>query len=215
LRPYQKAGYNWLHFLKEFGLGGCLADDMGLGKTVTTLAFLQKVKEENPEHPSLLVLPTSLIYNWQKEASRFTPDLRVMVHYGTQRCKDTQAFLLYDLIICSYGVLRSDIDFIRHFRFNYAILDESQSIKNATSANFKAVMDLNTRNRLILTGTPLENSTLDLWSQMSFINPGLLGSLSAFKKKYQNPIEKEKDENSLKVLSSKIRPFMLRRNKRQ
>lgn len=215
LRPYQKAGYNWLHFLKDYGLGGCLADDMGLGKTVTTLAFLQKIREENPDAPSLLVLPTSLIYNWQKEASRFTPDLRVMVHYGTQRSKDTHAFLLYDLIICSYGVLRSDIDFIRHFRFNYAILDESQSIKNASSANFKAVMDLNTRNRLILTGTPLENSTLDLWSQMSFINPGLLGSLSAFKKKYQSPIEKEKDENSLKVLSSKIKPFMLRRNKRQ
>ncbi|MCD8540180.1 MAG: SNF2-related protein, partial [Leadbetterella sp.] len=215
LRPYQKAGYNWLCFLKEYGLGGCLADDMGLGKTVTTLAFLQKIKEEKPDAPSLLVLPTSLIYNWQKEAARFTPDLRVMVHYGTQRSKDTGAFLFYDLIICSYGVLRSDIDFIRHFRFNYAILDESQSIKNATSANFKAVMDLNTRNRLILTGTPLENSTLDLWSQMSFINPGLLGSLSGFKKKYQSPIEKEKDEISLKVLSSKIKPFMLRRNKRQ
>lgn len=215
LRPYQKAGYNWLHFLKDYGLGGCLADDMGLGKTVTTLAFLQKIREEKPEAPSLLVLPTSLIYNWQKEASRFTPDLRVMVHYGTQRCKDTQAFAGYDLIICSYGVLRSDIDFIRHFRFNYAILDESQSIKNATSANFKAVMDLNTRNRLILTGTPLENSTLDLWSQMSFINPGLLGSLSSFRKKYQAPIEKERDENRLKVLSSKIKPFMLRRNKRQ
>lgn len=215
LRPYQKAGYNWLHFLKEYGLGGCLADDMGLGKTVTTLTFLQKIREEKPDAPSLLVLPTSLIYNWQKEAARFTPDLRVMVHYGTQRSKDSQAFLMYDLIICSYGVLRSDIDFIRHFRFNYAILDESQSIKNATSANFKAVMDLNTRNRLILTGTPLENSTLDLWSQMSFINPGLLGSLSSFKKKYQTPIEKEKDEASLKVLSARIRPFMLRRNKRQ
>ncbi len=215
LRPYQKAGYNWLHFLKEFGLGGCLADDMGLGKTVTTLAFLQKVKEENPEHPSLLVLPTSLIYNWQKEAARFTPDLRVMVHYGTQRSKDTLAFSMYDLIISSYGVLRSDIDFIRYFRFNYAILDESQSIKNAASANFKAVMDLNTQNRLILTGTPLENSTLDLWSQMTFINPGLLGGLSSFRKKYQAPIEKEKDENRLKILSSKIKPFMLRRNKRQ
>ncbi len=215
LRPYQKAGYNWLHFLKNYGLGGCLADDMGLGKTVTTLAFLQKIREEKPDAPCLLVLPTSLIYNWQKEAARFTPDLRVMVHYGTQRIRDAQAFALYDLIICSYGVLRSDIDFIRHFRFNYAILDESQSIKNAASANFKAVMELNTQNRLILTGTPLENSTLDLWSQMSFINPGLLGSLSSFKKKYQSPIEKEKDEASLRVLSARIRPFMLRRNKRQ
>jgi SNF2 family DNA or RNA helicase len=215
LRPYQKAGYNWLNFLKDYGLGGCLADDMGLGKTVTTLAFLQKIKEESPGIPSLLVLPTSLIYNWQKEASRFTPELRVMVHYGTQRSKDSNAFQFYDLVICSYGILRSDIDFIKHFRFNYAILDESQSIKNASSANFKAVMELNTRNRLILTGTPLENSTLDLWSQMSFVNPGLLGSLNSFKRKYQNQIEKEKDESSLAQLSSKIKPFMLRRNKRQ
>lgn len=215
LRPYQKAGYNWLNFLKEYGLGGCLADDMGLGKTVTTLAFLQKIKEEKPEHPSLLVLPTSLIYNWQKEAARFTPELRVMVHYGTQRSRDSHAFQFYDLVICSYGILRSDIDFMRHFRFNYAILDESQSIKNASSANFKAVMELNTSNRLILTGTPLENSTLDLWSQMSFVNPGLLGSLTTFKRKYQNQIEKDRDENRLALLSSKIKPFMLRRNKRQ
>lgn len=215
LRPYQKAGYDWLNFLKDNGLGGCLADDMGLGKTVTTLAFLQKIKEEKPEHPCLLVLPTSLIYNWQKEAARFTPDLRVMIHFGTNRSKDSEAFSFYDLIITSYGVLRMDIDFIKYFRFNYAVLDESQSIKNATSANYKAVMDLNAKNRLILTGTPLENSTLDLWSQMSFVNPGLLGSLSTFKKKYQTYIDKKRDEDVIKSLSAKIKPFMLRRNKRQ
>jgi SNF2 family DNA or RNA helicase len=211
LRPYQKAGYDWLNFLKNYGLGGCLADDMGLGKTVTTLAFLQKLKEDKSENPNLLVLPTSLIFNWQKEAKKFAPELRVMIHFGTQRSKDTNAFQFYDLIICSYGVLRMDIDFIRYFRFNYAILDESQSIKNPTSANFKAVMDLNTQNRLILTGTPLENSTMDLWSQMSFINPGLLGSLNTFKKKFQSGVDKD----AFKELSFKIKPFMLRRNKKQ
>ncbi len=215
LRPYQKAGFDWLCFLKNYRFGGCLADDMGLGKTVTTLAFLQKIKEEKPSEPSILVLPTSLIYNWQKEAAKFTPELRTMIHFGSQRSKDANAFQFYDLVICSYGVLRIDIEFIKRFRFNYAILDESQSIKNATSANFKAVMDLNTNNRLILTGTPLENTTLDLWTQMSFINPGLLGGLTSFKKNYQTLIDKRKDDSALRVLAAKIKPFMLRRNKRQ
>lgn len=215
LRPYQKAGYNWLNFLKEYRFGGCLADDMGLGKTVITLAFLQKIVEERPGQPSILVLPTSLIYNWKLEAQKFTPEMRVMIHFGGQRSKDAAAFGFYDLVITSYGVLRMDIDFIKQFPFNYAILDESQSIKNASSANFRAVMQLHTKNRLILTGTPLENSTLDLWSQMSFINPGLLGSLNSFKYKFHNLIEKEKDENALSTLLVKIKPFMLRRNKKQ
>ncbi|NBA85374.1 ATP-dependent helicase [Emticicia sp. CRIBPO] len=215
LRPYQKAGYDWMHFLKDFKLGGCLADDMGLGKTVMTLAFLQSIKEEKPEHPSLLVMPTSLVYNWQLEARRFAPKLKILIHFGTLRAKNTDNFSKYDLVIVSYGVLRLDIDFIRNFRFNYAILDESQAIKNSTSNIFKAVMDLNTSNRLILTGTPLENSTLDLWSQMTFINPGLLGTLQFFKSFYQNPIEKQKNEEVLKRLFSKIKPFMLRRHKSQ
>ncbi len=215
LRPYQKAGYDWMHFLRDFRLGGCLADDMGLGKTVTTLAFLQSVKEENPEHPSLLVMPTSLVYNWQLEAKKFTPDLRILVHFGSMREKTADSFSSYDLVIVSYGVLRLDIEFIKHFRFNYAILDESQAIKNAASHIFKAVMDLNTANRLILTGTPLENSTLDLWSQMTFINPGLLGSLSFFRNFYQNPIEKQKNEEVQKRLFGRIKPFMLRRHKSQ
>ncbi|MFC3811212.1 DEAD/DEAH box helicase [Lacihabitans lacunae] len=215
LRPYQKAGYDWLHFLRDFKFGGCLADDMGLGKTVTTLAFLQKIKEEKPDAPSLLVMPTSLIYNWQKEAQRFTPLMRVLIHFGGNRAKSTEFFGAYDLIICSYGVLRLDIDFIKNFRFNYAILDESQAIKNSTSIIFKSVMKLNTQNRLILTGTPLENSTTDLWSQMSFVNPGLLGSASYFKNQFQNQIEKQKDEAVLHKLFAKIKPFMLRRHKSQ
>jgi SNF2 family DNA or RNA helicase len=215
LRPYQKAGYDWLYFLKKYKFGGCLADDMGLGKTVTTLAFLQKIKEEKPENPSLLVMPTSLIYNWQKEASRFAPKLKILIHFGQHRHKDAGAFKFYDLVICSYGVLRLDIDFLKNYRFNYAILDESQAIKNANSLIFRSVIQLNTENRLILTGTPLENSTMDLWSQMSFINPGLLGSMTYFRDNFQNLIEKQKDEETLKKLFARIKPFMLRRHKKQ
>ncbi|HLO45848.1 MAG TPA: DEAD/DEAH box helicase [Leadbetterella sp.] len=215
LRPYQKAGYDWLYFLKKFKFGGCLADDMGLGKTVTTLAFLQKIKEEKPENPSLLVMPTSLIYNWQKEAHKFTPKLKILIHFGQNRHKDSGAFKFYDLIICSYGVLRLDIDFLKTYRFNYAILDESQAIKNSSSLIFRSVIQLNTENRLILTGTPLENSTMDLWSQMSFINPGLLGSMAYFRDNFQNLIEKQKDEETLKKLFARIKPFMLRRHKKQ
>ncbi|MBK9509107.1 MAG: DEAD/DEAH box helicase [Cytophagaceae bacterium] len=215
LRPYQKAGYDWLHFLKKYKFGGCLADDMGLGKTVTTLAFLQKIADEKPETPSLLVMPTSLIYNWQKEAQKFTPKLRILIHFGSNRYKDTMAFGFYDLVICSYGVLRLDIDFLKNFKFNYAILDESQAIKNPGSMIFNSVNQLYTNNRIILTGTPLENSTMDLWTQMSFINPGLLGSMNYFKNQFQQQIEKQKDEDTLKKLYNRIKPFMLRRQKSQ
>ncbi|WP_304232943.1 DEAD/DEAH box helicase [Jiulongibacter sediminis] len=215
LRPYQKAGYDWLCFLRDFNLGGCLADDMGLGKTVMTLAFLQSLKSDGVKHPTLLVMPTSLLYNWQKEAERFTPELKVLVHSGTLRTKDTGHFGEYDLILTSYGVLRLDIDFIEKFRFEYVILDESQAIKNPASNISKSVRLLNCKNRLILTGTPLENNTMDLWSQMTFVNPGLLGSQSYFKDKYQQPIEKKQDEAATKRLYSKIKPFMLRRHKSQ
>lgn len=216
LRLYQKAGYNWLHFLKKYKFGGCLADDMGLGKTVMTLAFLQSLKESGDlKDPVLLVMPTSLIYNWQKEAERFTPDLKILVHVGSNREKSTKKFDNYDLILMSYGILRIDIDFIKQHHFTYAILDESQAIKNPTSNVTQAVRTLNTANRLILTGTPLENSTLDLWSQMTFTNPGLLGSQAYFKENYQYPIEKKHDETATRKLYGKIKPFMLRRQKSQ
>lgn len=216
LRPYQKAGYDWLHFLKKYKFGGCLADDMGLGKTVTTLAFLESLREDNTvSDPSLLVMPTSLIYNWQKEAERFTPKMRIYVHAGTYRTKNAEFFKGFDLIIMSYGVLRLDIDYIKSFRFNYVVLDESQAIKNPSSAISQTVMELNSANRLILTGTPLENSTMDLWTQLSFINPGLLGSQAFFRNTYQLPIEKQQDEAAVRKLYSKIKPFMLRRHKSQ
>ncbi|MBN8824859.1 MULTISPECIES: DEAD/DEAH box helicase [unclassified Spirosoma] len=215
LRPYQQAGYDWMNFLRQYRFGGCLADDMGLGKTVMTLAMLQNQKELGATEPSLLVMPTSLLYNWELEARKFTPDLRIMVYTGTYRDKNTAQFDGYDLILTSYGIVRIDIDSLSDYRFNYVILDESQAIKNPSSHITRAVMQLNTANRLILTGTPLENSTMDLWSQMSFINPGLLGSQSFFRNEFQVPIEKRHDEAKTSRLYSLIKPFMLRRNKAQ
>lgn len=215
LRPYQKAGYNWLRFLNEFHLGGCLADDMGLGKTVQTLALLQAEKEKQGQGTSLLVMPTSLIYNWEVEAAKFTPNLRVHTYTGTLRNKDVARFKDYDVIITSYGITRLDIDLLKNFYFNYIILDESQVIKNPTSNIAKAVMQLKSRYKLTLTGTPLENTTLDLWSQMTFINPGLLGGHTFFKNEYQAPIEKKADEAKTRKLNAIIKPFLLRRLKSQ
>ena len=214
LRPYQKAGYNWLRFLNEYRLGGCLADDMGLGKTVQTLALLQSEKNAG-NGTTLLIMPTSLIYNWEMEAAKFTPSLKVLTYTGTLRNKDIQRFARYDLVLTSYGITRLDVDLLKQFAFNYVILDESQVIKNPTSNIAKAVRELRSRNRLVLTGTPLENTTLDLWSQISFINPGLLGTQSYFRNEYQNPIEKKGDEAKSKRLNAVIKPFLLRRHKSQ
>lgn len=214
LRPYQKAGYNWLRFLNEFRLGGCLADDMGLGKTVQTLAMLQ-AEQETGRGTSLLIMPTSLIYNWEMEASRFTPGLKVLNYTGTLRNKDIKRFEKYDVVLTSYGITRLDVDLLKNFYFNYVILDESQVIKNPSSIIAKAVRELKSRYKLVLTGTPLENTTMDLWSQISFINPGLLGSQSYFRQEYQVPIEKKGDETKSKKLNSIIKPFVLRRHKSQ
>lgn len=215
LRPYQKAGYDWLQFLNQYKLGGCLADDMGLGKTVQTLALLQSQKEGGAEAASLLVMPTSLVYNWQKEAKKFTPKLRVFNYTGVNRTKDIGQFQGYDLVITSYGIIRRDLDILTKYNFHYIILDESQAIKNPTSNISKAVRELNARYRLILTGTPIENSTMDLWSQMSFINPGLLGHQSFFRKQFQIPIEKQNSEDKSNKLYSLIKPFIMRRHKSQ
>ncbi|RDB07861.1 DEAD/DEAH box helicase [Runella aurantiaca] len=215
LRPYQKAGYDWINFLNSYRFGGCLADDMGLGKTVTTLALLQYQKEKGANRPSLLVMPTSLLYNWQLEARRFTPQLRVLVYTGTYRDKNPRQFDDYDLILTSYGIVRIDIDMLKNYPFHYIILDESQAIKNPSSHITKAVMQLDARNRLILTGTPLENTTMDLWTQMTFVNPGLLGSQSYFRSHFQVPIEKHNDEKRSQKLYALIKPFLLRRHKSQ
>lgn len=215
LRPYQKAGYNWLQFLNKYKFGGCLADDMGLGKTVQTLAMLQHQKEIGATQASLLIMPTSLVYNWEMEAKKFTPNLRVFVYTGTNREKDIEKFSQFDLILTSYGITRLDVDILTKYKFNYIILDESQAIKNPNSNIAKAVKKLQSHYRLILTGTPLENSTLDLWSQMTFINPGLLGNQTYFKNEFLHPIEKKNDNNKSSKLYSIIKPFILRRHKSQ
>ncbi|SIQ68844.1 DEAD/DEAH box helicase [Pontibacter lucknowensis] len=215
LRPYQKAGYNWLHFVKDYKFGGCLADDMGLGKTVQTLAMLQHRKENGAESASLLVMPTSLIYNWLNEAQKFTPELRILTYTGTYRDKNVEQFKDYDLVLTSYGIVRLDTELLKTYYFDYIILDESQAIKNPDSNTSKAVRSLKSRHRLILTGTPVENSTMDLWSQMSFINPGLLGNQHFFRNEFLKPIEKEKDEHKTRRLHALIKPFILRRHKSQ
>ena len=215
LRPYQKAGFNWMQFLNKYRFGGCLADDMGLGKTVQTLAMLQSLKDQGKNAPSLLVMPTSLVYNWEMEAKKFTPNLKIHVYTGTNRDKDTSKFEGKDLVLTSYGIVRLDIDILKEFYFNYVILDESQAIKNPNSIISKSVKKLKSKHRLILTGTPLENSTLDLWSQMTFLNPGLLGNQSFFKNEFLNPIEKKKDSEKTQKLFNIIKPFILRRHKSQ
>lgn len=220
LRPYQKAGFNWLMFLNQYRFGGCLADDMGLGKTVQTLAMLQAQKEEAEQRgeakpTSLLVMPTSLLYNWEMEAKKFTPKLKVLIYNKTNRAKNTTVFGYYDLILTSYGIVRLDIEILKQFYFHYVILDESQAIKNPESAISQLIKDLKSRFRLVLTGTPIENSTLDLWSQLSFVNGGLLGNQSFFQKEFQNPIEKSQDIGKLQKLQTIIKPFVLRRHKSQ
>jgi SNF2 family DNA or RNA helicase len=215
LRAYQKAGYDWMCFLQKYNLGGCLADDMGLGKTVQTLALLQKQKEDGARQPSLLIMPTSLVFNWELEAKKFAPNLTLMNYTGSNRAKYNNQFKNFDLVITSYGIARIDIEILKKERFNYIVLDESQSIKNPTANIAVAVMQLNSNRRLILTGTPLENSTMDIWSQMTFVNPGLLGTQAFFKNEYLLPIEKKGDEAKLKKLNSLIKPFILRRHKSQ
>ena len=215
LRPYQNAGYNWLRFLNEYQFGGCLADDMGLGKTVQTLALLAHEREENPGFASLLVMPTSLIYNWELEAKKFTPELKILVYSGSQRNKDPWKFRGYDVVLTSYGIVRMDIAQLNEFYFNYVILDESQAIKNPNSNIATAVNKLKSKRRLILTGTPVENGTMDLWSQMNFVNPGLLGNQLVFKKQFLQPIEKQHDKDKAARLHAMIKPFILRRLKSQ
>lgn len=216
LRPYQKAGFNWFNFLSNYNLGGCLADDMGLGKTVQTLALLQKVKEQSEVHQtSLLVMPTSLIDNWISEAKKFTPKLKVHVFTGAAREKDVALFANYDLILTTYGIVRIDHELLEKFYFHYIILDESQNIKNPHSKSAKAIKALKSKHKLILTGTPVENTVADLWTQLSFVNPGLLGSHTYFQNEFIIPIEKKQDEEKLRRLHALIKPFVLRRTKDQ
>ncbi len=216
LRPYQKAGVDWLHFLNQYNFGGCLADDMGLGKTIQVLAFLQSLREQGKvEKASLLVVPKSLLINWQRESERFTPELRFLEYSGIGREKDPDAFAGYDVVITTYGIMLRDIDILRKYRFNYAILDESQAIKNPLAKSARASRLLDAAHKLVLTGTPVENNTFELWSQFAFLNPGLLGNVDYFKREFAGPIERGNGEEAAQLLRQLIYPFVLRRTKTQ
>jgi non-specific serine/threonine protein kinase len=214
LRNYQKAGYDWLHFLNTYGFGGCLADDMGVGKTIQTLAFIQSMRERAPQaNAILIVMPRSIVYNWQREASRFTPNLRLLTHIDQGRSKDTATFAQYDVILTTYGTMLRDIDMLTSYRFQYVILDESQAVKNPSAETARAVRRLQTERRLSLTGTPIENSAVELWSQFAFLNPGLLGSAETFRETFTR--EGEGRDEALKLLRRLTFPFILRRTKDQ
>lgn len=244
LRNYQKEGYQWMFQLNKKGFGGCLADDMGLGKTLQTLSLLLKLKrtktailvsdsctdtgqlvlfgeKENSDEAqmaSLIVLPTSLVHNWENEIRKFTPSLKVYSYVGLQRKKAidiSKIARFYDIILTTYGTVRNDIDLLSDTPFFYVILDESQYIKNPASKTYQAVIKLNAKHRLVLTGTPIENSLSDLWSQMNFLNPGLLGNLAFFKRYFITPVEKHGNIESQEKLQLMIRPFVLRRKKEE
>lgn len=212
LRSYQYTGFDWFKKLNAHGFGGCLADDMGLGKTIQTLSMLQHTKE-NEHHVSLIVMPTSLIHNWENEIRKFTPGLKYYVYTGLDRIKNVQHFLNYDVILTTYGIVRNDVDFFKDIDFYYIILDESQIIKNPESKIYKAIIRLQSAYKLVLTGTPIENSLIDLWAQLNFLNKGLLGNLNFFKNNFVKPIEKQNDVQQEKKLQTLIQPFILRRTK--
>ncbi len=214
LRSYQKAGYDWLHFLNRYGFGGCLADDMGVGKTIQTLAFIQSLRERNPGAKAILiVLPRSLVYNWLREASTFTPGLTLLTHIDQGRAKDATPFDAYDVVLTTYGTMLRDIEFLSAYRFQYLILDESQAIKNPTAETARAVRRLQGERRLSLTGTPIENNAVELWSQFAFLNPGLLGTAEAFRDTFAR--EGEGRDAAIQLLRRLTFPFILRRTKDQ
>jgi SNF2 family DNA or RNA helicase len=215
LREYQQAGFNWLNFLDEFGWGGILADDMGLGKTLQAITFLQQQVDKNPTRTNLAVVPKSLVFNWLKECEKFAPELKVMVYYGPFRGTLFKDIEKHNLVVTTYGAVRSDIEKLRDITFNYVILDESQAIKNPDAQASKAVKLLKSDNRLTLTGTPIENNTFDLYSQMDFLNPGLLGNVEFFKREFATPIDRDRDVKATEQLRKLVYPFILRRTKEE
>lgn len=242
LRPYQTEGYRWMQSLKANKFGGCLADDMGLGKTLQTLTLLRSAIVENTDEepgyvegqlplfedgkkinkvrlkralPSLIVMPTSLVHNWQFEIRKWAPELKTVVYTGIDREEKLKYIRRADIVLTTYGTMRNDIDILSKYKFFYIILDESQSIKNPAAKVTRAVKQLKSYYKLSLSGTPIENSLLDLWSQMSFLNPGLLGSYQYFRDEFAIPIEKKNDEGRRMKLQKLINPFVLRRTKEQ
>lgn len=216
LRPYQLAGFQWLMFLNEAGWGGILADDMGLGKTVQTLTFFQHYKNQHPDGVKYLVVcPTTLMYNWENEIRKFTPELTHVIHHGPKRNVHPGAYNRFDIIITTYGTMRGDIKAFKEIEFDYVVLDESQSIKNPQSQVAKASLLLNCKNRLALSGTPVQNNTFDLYAQMNFLNPGMLGSREFFMSEFATPIDKFREDDVKQQLRKLTYPFILRRTKEQ
>ena len=214
LRPYQLQGLNWLNVLDDLNFGGCLADDMGLGKTVQIIAFICLIRAKKGKRTHLIVAPTSLLYSWKDEFTKFAPTIRLHVQYGVNKINIAD-FENYEVIITTYGTVLSDISSLTSFTFDYIFLDESQNIKNPSSQRFKAVQLLQSRNRITISGTPFENSVWDLYAQFAFACPGLLGSRQYFRDSYAIPIGKFKQKRAANSLNKKIRPFILRRTKSQ
>ena len=215
LRPYQLAGYQWLSYLNDVGWGGILADDMGLGKTVQALTMLDSYKSSTGQLKALVVCPTTLIYNWQNEVKKFTPSLSYHIHHGSLRSRIPEELEKHNIIITTYGTLRSDIQVFLKILFDYVVLDESQAIKNPSSKVTKAASLLVAKNRVCMSGTPLQNNTFDIYAQMNFLNPGLLGSMEFFRNEFATPIDKFGEQEQKEHLRKLLYPFILRRTKEQ
>lgn len=216
LRSYQKEGVNWLCFLNEFGFGGILADDMGLGKTLQTLTFLAILKKKRSKLPNLVIAPTSVVTNWMAEVRKFVPHFKAVLLHGQKRKEHYEEAKKSDLIITTYGLLQRDLDWLSSLELHVVILDEAQNIKNARSKTAQAVMQLNGKRRLTLTGTPIENSVMELWSQFNFLMPGFFGSLREFERDYVKPQSRskfKKKQPNHNLLRRQTRPFILRRLK--
>ncbi|HTK61811.1 MAG TPA: SNF2-related protein [Pseudonocardia sp.] len=220
LRPYQRRGLSWMSFLSTLGLGACLGDDMGLGKTIQLLALEAKERADRdpsaPHRPTLLLCPMSLVGNWQREAGRFAPKLRVYAHHGTGRCRGgelSDRLAESDLVVSTYGTATRDIDELDRHDWRRVVLDEAQVVKNSLSHAAKAVRRLRAEHRIALTGTPMENRLSELWSVMDFLNPGVLGTAERFRHRYAIPVERYGDTQAAERLRTVTRPYLLRRLK--
>ncbi|MFC1725262.1 DEAD/DEAH box helicase [candidate division KSB1 bacterium] len=216
LRHYQKRGFSWLSFLRQWGLGACLADDMGLGKTIQTLALIIRERESGENRPVLLICPTSVVNNWRKEAEKFTPDLDVLVYHGSDRRKKKsfeKSAPEHALVVSSYGLLHRDVNFFKKVQWAGLVLDEAQNIKNPETKQSKAARAIKSDYRIALTGTPVENHVGDLWALMDFLNPGLLGNQTSFKNNFYRPIQIFQNAGTAAKLKNLTGPFILRRMK--
>ncbi len=216
LRPYQKVGYGWLSALADTGFGGALADDMGLGKTVQALALLaERHLERECDRPSLLVVPTSLVGNWRREAARFAPQLKLLILHGPDRRQRFNAIADHHLVLTTYPLVRRDHEALFAGKWELAILDEAQAIKNPAAAISKRIREIKARQRVALTGTPMENNLAELWALYDWLVPGLLGNRAQFGKSFRTPIEKHGDRDKQRLLSTRVQPFLLRRTKEE